>query len=164
MPKVRAEVGTKPINLGGLFTLFLSDKPPTSVEFADLGNKNVQELDTGESAKVEPSETLEIKRAKGLITCASVCYLDRESGIGFVHHANVGSVSWDRFQEAMKAIENRQTRKVFVAYAHKGPSNSVTESNIGQLIQFGIRPENLVEITDLPYDNFGMNGYFQLGF
>jgi hypothetical protein len=141
--------------------------PGAEIVFARL-DKGFTEVAENEGALVSFGEPDKGVRAPGLHTCAVVCFvnLDHADGkpVGYVYHANAGSVSQAKFGEIMTAIGGRRRYKdVYVAYAHQRNSDGGYNSTVANLRGW-LNEGKLVQITNLFLNEFAMNGRFDIGY
>ena len=136
--------------------------PPPNIAFPMLVG-TATNLDTGEGESID-AEGPPVLRAIGLITCASVCYVNAANQQGYVYHANSGSVSQTAFEEAMTAIGAPPYANVVIAVAHEKASDSGYQKTVSNFISWGIPTANIVEITNLDMPMFGLNVKFQVGY
>lgn len=158
------KLGTIDITLTGLIQKMTIPAPPTSFDFPDLGDpkSNTYSLSESQGRAIEYSGTSEVVRATNLLSCASVCYVS-PGGIGYVYHANAGNITYDQFQAAINAVKDK-AKNVYVAYAHQNNTGSGYQSIIGDLINWGVSTNKIIEITNLFINKFGMNNSFQIGY
>ena len=166
--RVAAEwaIGENFLTIPSLLQLMSSQHPPATIAFPRLGNPaNTHSLAEGEGLAVQSSPLDEVTRATGLHTCASVCYLNGTNGLAYVYHSNVGHLSFVEFRVAMVAIlAGVNYANVYIAYAHRQPTDHGYQQNIDDLVAWGVPAANIVEITDLFLNEFGMNNYLQIGY
>jgi hypothetical protein len=161
------KVGEQSLTVMSLIQLLGSKTPPTTIAFPDLGNPpNTTDLPEKEGKEIPLSGDAQVVRAFGLHTCASVCYVSSKTALGYVFHANAGSVSFAQFQTAIQAIGAKAStyNTVYIAYAHQNATDKSYQGTIADLIKWGIPTENVVEITNLFKNQFGMNNMFHLGY
>lgn len=107
-------------------------------------------------------------RAPGLHSCAAVCFLNTNHAdgdvVGYVLHANTGTIPYATFMEIIKAIGGRQKNAgVYVAYAHRGNTDKGHDNTVKDLREW-LDKGKLVQITNLFLNEFAMNGLFQIGY
>lgn len=160
------EIGQNFITIPGLIQLMSSQHPPATIAFPQLGTPvNTHELAEGEGMAVQMSPLDEVTRATALHSCAAVCYLNTTNGLAYVYHANAGSVSFAEFRIAMVAIlAEVNYGAVLIAYAHRQPTHHTYQQTINDFVAWGVPAANIVEITDLFLNEFGMNNYLQIGY
>jgi hypothetical protein len=143
-------------------------KPGTQLAFSEL-DKGFQEVAEGDGDVVSFGEASHGVRATGLHSCAAICFVNtrrKDGPMGYVYHANTGTISYGKFGEIIKAIGARPSDEyegVYVAYAHRGPTDKGHDSSVKEL-QGWLEKGKLVQITDLFFNQFGMNGHFQIGY
>jgi hypothetical protein len=139
---------------------------------ADPGKEIVfSQLDEGlisvgirDGGVVTLGEASEGIRAAPLVSCASICFLNTSGPTGYVYHANAGAISRSKFDEVMGDIgAHAPYRDVLVAYAHRGASDGEYDSTVHDLRGW-LDKGQLVQITHLFLNQFGMNGHFQIGY
>lgn len=160
------EIGQNFYTVTGLVQLMSGQQPPAAIAFPRLGTPaNTHNLGEGQGMAVQMSPMDEVTRATGLHSCASVCYLNAANGLAYVYHANAGSVSFAEFRAAMVAIvAGVNYGTVYIAYAHRQGTDHSYQQNINNLIAWGVPAANIVEITDLFLNEFGMNNHLQIGY
>jgi hypothetical protein len=161
------EVGGQTFTIVSLIQALRSKTPPTSIGFPNLGKpSNTTSLAENEGLEIPFSGDEQVVRSVNLLTCASVCYVSTKSGNGYVYHANAGVVSFAKFQDAIKGIGAKPStyNTVYIAYAHQGASGKGYQDTIAELISWEIPSENIVEITNLFMNQWGMNNLLQLGY
>jgi hypothetical protein len=143
-------------------------KPGTQIAFSEL-DKGFQEVAEGDGDLVAFGEASHGVRATGLHTCAAICFVNtrrKDGPLGYVYHANAGSISFAKFAEIIKAIGARPSDEyegVYVAYAHRDATDKSHDKSVREL-QGWLEKGKLVQITDLFLNQFGMNGHFQIGY
>lgn len=107
--------------------------------------------------------------SSGLLSCASVIYTSTDihaQACAHVHHANCGTLEPTDIYQAIQSlypensVHSPDPGKIYVVYAHP-TSNVLYGDEIKKLLECGILLDNIVEIEELPTDNFGIdnNGY-----
>lgn len=107
--------------------------------------------------------------SSGLLSCASVIYTSTDihaQACAHVHHANCGTLEPTDIYQAIQSlypensVHSPDPGKIYVVYAHPA-SNVLYGDEIKKLLECGILLDNIVEIEELPTDNFGIdnNGY-----
>lgn len=160
-------LGTNTYTITSVIQLMASQNPPATIAFPSLGNPpNTTNLGPTQGAPIQASPAVEVVRSFGLITCASVCFVNAGSTTGYVFHANAGHVSNADFLTAMTAIGAGAGpyNHVYIAYAHPNASDGGYQQSIASLVGWGIPTNNIVEITNLFLPQFGMNNLFQIGY
>lgn len=160
-------LGQQTYTITYLLQLMGGVNPPANVAFPTLGNPpNTHNLLTGQAMPVQGGPIAEVTRAVGLISCGSVCFLNGANGLAYVLHANVGHVSHAQFMNAMVAIAAGPAphNTVYIAYAHPGPTDPGYQGTIADFINWGVPTNNIVEITNLALNMFGMNNLLQIGY
>ena len=160
-------IGTQGLTVTGLIQLMSSQHPPATVSLQSLGNPhNHHDLTPHQGHAITQGENPEVVRSIGLVSCASVCYVNNANPpIGYVFHANAGSLSASNFQAATTALGALAPyNTVYIAYAHPDASDHGYQQNVAALVGWGIPTNNIVEITHLAVYNFGLNNVLQLGY
>ncbi|MFY0525287.1 hypothetical protein ACN28I_19790 [Archangium gephyra] len=139
--------------------------PPASIAFPMLGSSTVT-LGPSQGSPIQGGAVTAVVRSIGLITCASVCFVNANSTTAYVFHANAGSVSHGNFTAAMTAIGagGGPYNGVYIAYAHPGATDPGYQSTIADLVNWGVPTHNIVEITHVFVPQFGMNNGLQIGY
>jgi hypothetical protein len=141
--------------------------PPANIIFSLFPRiPNTHNLGQGQGRPVRESPIAEVTRSIGLISCASVCYLNTANNLAYVFHANTGAVSQGQFMAAMVAIDSGGPTHatVNIAYAHQNANDQGYQDTINDLQGWGVPPNNIVEITHLLVNQFGMNNLLQIGY
>lgn len=142
--------------------------PGKVIAFSELA-RGFTEVSEGEGAVVPFGDDKRGVRATGLHTCAAICFVNtRGSGepVGYVYHANAGSISYSTFIEIIKAIGARAGSDylgVYVAYAHRYDTDGPHDRSVADLRKW-LDKGKLVQITNVFLNQFGMNGHFQIGY
>ncbi len=158
-------IGKQTYTITGAIHLVSGTKPPSSIAFPFLGNTDRKFLGPNQGASIQMSTKEQEVVSFGLITCASVCYVNGNSDIGYVFHANAGHITHSDFITAMKEIEAKPPyNQVYLAYAHRNDTDEGYQSTIKDLIGWGMPSDNILEIANLRLDNFGLNNLFQIGY
>ncbi|MCG8436124.1 MAG: hypothetical protein MJA83_19060 [Gammaproteobacteria bacterium] len=161
-------LGHQAYTVTGVIQLMAGNNPPASIAFPNLGNPpgNTQTVPVSHGVAIQTSPNAEVVRSAPLITCASVCYVNSQSTVGYVYHANAGHVPNADFNNAMLAIgaAGPPYNTVYIAYAHPGDSDQGYQATIGDLVNWGVPTNNIVEITNLFIHQFGMNNLLQIGY
>jgi hypothetical protein len=101
----------------------------------------------------------------GLRSCVSVIYTSTDihaQACAHVHHANCGTLTPTDIYQAIQSLYpdnpdySPDPRKIYVVYAHLG-SNNLYEVEIKKLPECDILINNIIEIEELPVDNFGID-------
>jgi hypothetical protein len=161
------KLGEAPHTITGLVQLMRGVNPPASLAFAELGYpRNTHNLSEGEGLPVQGSPLDEVTRCTGLDTCAAVCFLNTDNALAYVYHANTGTVPYSAFQAAMIAIGAGAApyRTVFIVYAHRNATDRGYQDAIADLERWRVPANNIVEITHLFLNQFGMNNLLQIGY
>lgn len=150
----------------GVVNLMGGANPPANIAFPSLGGTpNSHFLMTGESMPVQRSPVPEVTRAVGLITCASVCFHNTANDLAYVLHTGSGLVTHVQFMAAVTAIlAGPPFDTVYIAYAHRSATDPGYQAAVANFVNWGVPTNNIVEITNLPYDMFGMNNELQIGY
>jgi len=161
-------VGQQALTVTGLLQLVSGTNPPPNVPFPTLGSPPgaVTNLGPGQGVTIQAGLAPEVVRSFGLITCASVCYVTTASTTGYVYHANAGAIPNGSFNAAMAAIgaAGPPYNAVYVAYAHQNATDQGYQQTLGDLVNWGVPTNNIVEIEWLFLPQFGMNNLLQLGY
>jgi hypothetical protein len=162
-----AAIGANTYTIPGVIQLMAGPHPPASITFPMLGNPpNTHNLGPNQGMPVQMSPVAEVTRSIGLITCASVCYLNTANNLAYVFHANAGHVSQANFTAAMVAIGSGGPAHptVVIAYAHPNATDAGYQATINSFVAWGVPTNNIVEITHLFLPQFGMNNLLQIGY
>ena len=160
-------IGQQSYTITYLLQLMSGVNPPANIAFPSLGNPpNTHDLYTGQAMPVQGSPIPEVTRAVGLISCGSVCFLNSANSLAYVLHANVGYVTQAQFMAAMVAIAAGPApyNTVYIAYAHPDPTDPGYQATIADFVHRGVPTNNIVEITNLLVNTFGMNNLLQIGY
>jgi hypothetical protein len=139
--------------------------PGKVIDFSRL-SRNLVPVGRDDGGIVNLGEADQGIRASGLISCAAVCFLNTVAGVGYVYHANVGDVPRGTFDTIMDDIGARALPRyagAAVAYAHQDASDRGYDNAVRDLRNW-LDQGQLVQITHLPLNEFGMNGHFQIGY
>jgi hypothetical protein len=156
--------GPNAFTITGLIQILNVPNPPAIVAFQTLGGGGQSLPSPGMSAAIALSPVPAIVRAVSLITCASVCYVNGANGQGFVYHSPSGTVPQNAFHLALNAIGAPPSGQVFIALAHPGPTDAGYQQTVANFVAWGIPPNNIVEISQLMLNMFGLNTNFQIGY
>jgi hypothetical protein len=162
-----ANIGANAYTITGVIQLMAGANPPANIAFPQLGNPpNTHDLGPNQGMPVQMSPFPEVTRAWGLITCASVCYVNSANALAYVFHANAGGVSHAQFMAAMVAIGSGGPahNTVYIAYAHPNATDAGYQATINDFVAWGVPTNNIVEITNLFLNQFGMNNLLQIGY
>jgi hypothetical protein len=158
------DFGNNPLTITGLIQILNVPNPPATVAFQTLGPGGLSLHSPGQGAPIALNPVPTVVRSIGLITCASVCYINSANGQGFVYHANSGVVRQDAFQLALNAIGAPPNGQVYIALAHPDPTDAGYRETVANFVAWGIPPNNIVEISELMLNMFGLNTSFQIGY
>ncbi|WP_271765093.1 hypothetical protein [Aquimarina algiphila] len=159
-------VGNNYITITGLLQLFSTPNPPQTISFPSFSKKDQRTLSEGEGSIIEfdasfPSSLISIR----LNTCASICIVNSQNTKAYVLHAKSGIIRREEFDEALNAMGNQvRPRHLSIVYAHPGPSDNNYKNSIMQLEWWNVPSDNIVEITNVPGVQFGLNNLLQLGY
>ena len=156
--------GEDAFTITGLIQLLSSPNPPATVAFRTLGPGGQILGSPGQGAAIALNPVPAIVRSTGLISCASVCYINGANGQGYVYHANVGVVAQDAFELAMHSIGAPPMGQVYIALAHPGASDAGYQQTVADFVKWGVPANNIVEIAQLLLNMFGLNTSFQIGY
>jgi hypothetical protein len=144
--------------LGGLAVL-----PPASFGFPFLGGGGLtHDLYTNATHLLPAGSPATVVRAVGLMTCASVIYYSN-AGAAYIHHANAGDVTAANFNTALAAL-GIAAANAWIIYAHNKPTDPGYQASLASFVVWGVPANNITEITDLFYPNFGINNFGWLGY
>jgi hypothetical protein len=155
--------GSNSYTITSVIQLMGSTHPPANIAFPNLGPGGTN-LITGQSAPITLGGAPPIVRSIGLVSCASACFVNGANGHGYVYHANVGAISNAAFNNAMHAIGAPPYANVYVALAHPNASDAGYQQSVTDMIAWGIPTNNIVEITNLSLNMFGLNDSLQIGY
>ena len=156
-------IGTNTYTITSVLQLMSGHNPPANIAFPSLGGGGTS-LSTGQAAAIAWSPAPNIVRAVGLITCASICFVNSTNGNGYVLHANVGAITNADFTNAMNAIGAPPYANVYIALAHPNATDPGYQKSVADMVTWGIPTNNIVEITNLYLNMFGLNNAFQIGY
>lgn len=165
--KATQNIGTQGYTITALIQLMSGSNPPDSITFPNLGNPvgATTNLGVDQGSTVNWTPNNAVTRSVGLLTCASVCYLNSDNGIGYVYHANTGHITQTSFNTAMTNIgATTPYNKVYIAYTHMNNTDRGYQNSLVELVQWGIPTNNIVEVTNLFLSQFGLNNHLQLGY
>jgi hypothetical protein len=160
-------IGNQFYTITGLIQLVSGNNPPASISLPTLGNPPGATTNLGvrQGATIDWSPNPAVTRSFGLISCASVCFVNTATGIAYVYHANAGSVPDAEFNDAMDAIGAAAPyNTVYIAYAHPNNTDRGYQDCIARLVARGIPTNNIVEISNLLLGQFGLNNNLQIGY
>jgi hypothetical protein len=109
----------------------------------------------------------EVSRAAGLACGGAVLYADPSSGKGYIFNARAADNKNYGFDSAMAVMafgDNPPVNTICMAYAHAGDADESSRAALDYFVKKGIPSENILEITQLPMGQFGMNNLFQIGY
>jgi hypothetical protein len=140
--------------------------PPANISFPLLGNPPAtNSLGPGQGMVIAAGAVPQVNRSIGLITCASVCYVNTANNTGYVYHANAGDVPHGDFVTAMGAIGAVPPYgTVYIAYAHPNATDQGYQQSIQDFVNWGVPTNQIVEITHLFVGQFGTNNQLQIGY
>jgi hypothetical protein len=163
-----AQIGQQNYTVTGVIQLMASTNPPANIAFPNLGNPagHTTNLWVGQGAAINLNQNAQVTRAIGLISCASFCFVDSQTGVGYVYHANVGSIDQAAFATAIHAMGSAGPpyNSVYIAMAHPNATDPGYQGSIQSLIGWGVPTNNIVEITHLFMGQFGLNNLLQIGY
>jgi len=160
-------LGDQTYTITNVIQLMSGANPPANIAFPMLGNPvgATTNLGVNQGAAIQWAPADAVTRAIGLITCASVCYVNADNGEAYVYHANTGHVTNPNFLTAMGAIHAAAPYdSVYIAYAHLGNTDQGYQDTLTDFVTWGIPTNNIVEITNLFIGQFGLNNNLQLGY
>ena len=158
------DFGNNALTITGLIQRLSAPNPPATIAFRMLAPEGLNLDSPGEGAPIALNPVPAVVRSIALISCASVCYINGATGQGFVYHANVGVVHQDAFEFALNAIGAPPYGQVYIALAHPGPTDAGYQQTVANFVAWGIPPNNIVEISQLYLNMFGLNTSFQIGY
>lgn len=149
-----------------------ADKEPNEISFSLLPSPSGKTFEVSENHGhlVKFGKDPYLVRAVGLISCASVCFVNRADSSdlrGYVYHANTGTVPWEKFGEIMKEIGATDTsayKHVQVLYAHPNATDSGYQRNLDELNRWLYDRARVIEVTHLFISEFGMNHSVEVGY
>lgn len=147
------------------------DQEPNEMDFSLLDSPHGKtfEVSEKEGHLVKFGDDPYLVRAIGLLSCASVCFVnweDADEPHGYVYHANSGNVPWEKFGEIMKVIQAKDSayKHVQVLYAHPNATDAVYQRNIDELHRWLLSKGRVVEVTHLFIPNFSTNQSVDVGY
>jgi len=156
----RGSVGYTILNV---LQVLSGSNPPAEIAFSFLEDRATT-LARGQAAPIVRAPGAHTVRAVHLSRGAAICYVNSTSGLGYVSHANIGSLPIEEFTEAMETIGAPPYEDVYVALAHCGESPLGCEQTIANLSHWGVPEKHVVRITNLFGSTFGLNNRFQIGY
>jgi hypothetical protein len=103
----------------------------------------------------------------GLLTCAAVIYYSTHHtatpGI-WCYHANAGVLSAGSIDEARSRLGDPPWDTIVVVYAYARPREARYATQLQKLVNQGIRPGNIIEVSNLSYFNLGVDNQGRLGY
>ena len=108
-------------------------------------------------------------KAINLLSCASVVLentsLTAPTPQAFVYHAPSGVMSNSDTTSALDEVRGDGNHvNIVVVFAHPGPESQGYTNSLNNIINAGVPTNQIIEITDLPVDSFGMNQNGFLGY
>jgi hypothetical protein len=132
-----------------------------------LGNPpNTNNLGPGQGMVIAMGAIPQVNRSIGLITCASVCYVNTANNTSYVYHANAGHVPHADFLIAMAAIgaAGPVYNTVYISYAHLNATDAGYQASTADFVNWGVPTHQIVEITHLLVGQFGTNHQLHIGY
>lgn len=160
--------GEQWLTITGLIQLMSGKNPPNSISFPSLGNPAgaTTSLGVGQGNVVTWGPNNAVTRSIGLISCASICFINTITGTAYVYHANTGHITNGGFNAIMGYIgaAGPVFNSVYITYTHPGNTDQGYQDSVTDMVNWGVPTNNIVEITNLFLQLFGLNNNLQLGY